>query len=102
MSSDHPQGAPQTAHRILHDQKAQQFRTVVEGHTCVLDYTLTGAVADFYHTGVPAPVGGRGIAAELVQFGMETARARGWKVVPTCSYAAAWLERHPEYRDLTV
>jgi predicted GNAT family acetyltransferase len=45
-------------------------------------------------------VGGRGIASALVQAAMEVARAEGWKVVPACSYAAAWMRRHPEYRDL--
>jgi predicted GNAT family acetyltransferase len=31
---------------------------------------------------------------------LETARANGWKVVPMCSYAVAYLRRHPEYNDL--
>jgi len=31
---------------------------------------------------------------------MEAARAEGWQVVPACSYAAAWVQRHPEYHDL--
>ncbi|MFQ6712235.1 N-acetyltransferase, partial [Bordetella pertussis] len=31
---------------------------------------------------------------------LDTARQRGWKVVPQCSYAAVYLKRHPEYQDL--
>jgi predicted GNAT family acetyltransferase len=31
---------------------------------------------------------------------MDTARSEGWKVVPACSYAAAWMQRHPDYADL--
>lgn len=85
---------------IIHDETAHRFETTREGHLCVLDYSLAGDVANFHHTGVPAAVGGRGIAAELVQAGLETARARGWRVQPTCSYVAAYLRRHPEYRDL--
>jgi predicted GNAT family acetyltransferase len=49
---------------------------------------------------VPAEVGGRGIASALVRAAMDAARAEGWKVVPACSYAAAWMQKHPEYRDL--
>jgi hypothetical protein len=30
------------------------------------------------------------------------ARASGEKIVPLCGYAAAWLRRHPEYRDLVA
>jgi hypothetical protein len=36
----------------------------------------------------------------MVQAAMEVARAERWKVVPACSYAAAWLRRHPEDQDL--
>jgi hypothetical protein len=63
---------------------------------------LTAAVMTITHTGVPAAVGGRGIASALVQAAFATARDEGWKVVPACSYAAAWIGRHPEYRDLVA
>ena len=93
MSSD---AHPGPARAIRHDEAARRFEWTEEGHACVLDYTLDGAVASFTHTGVPAAVGGRGIAADLVRCGLETARARGWKVRPLCSYVAAYMRRHPE------
>ncbi|WP_350016927.1 GNAT family N-acetyltransferase [Rhodanobacter sp. IGA1.0] len=85
---------------IRHDRIAHRFQTEVEGVPCVLDYLLAGGVMTITHTGVPAEVGGRGIAAALVQTAMDTARSEGWKVVPACSYAAAWMQRHPDYADL--
>lgn len=85
---------------ITHNEAARRFETTVEGHLCVLDYALEGSVATYYHTGVPAAVGGRGIASALTRVALDTARVRGWRVVPTCSYVAAYLERHPEYGDL--
>ena len=69
---------------------------------CELDYTLADHVMTITHTGVPAEVGGRGIASALVQAAMDAARAERWKVVPACSYASAWIKRHPEYQDLCV
>ncbi len=54
------------------------------------------------HTGVPSRVGGRGIAGALVQAALDEARERGWKVRPVCSYAAVWMQRHPEYLELRV
>jgi predicted GNAT family acetyltransferase len=33
---------------------------------------------------------------------MEVARSKRLKIVPLCSYAAAWLRRHREYHDLLV
>jgi uncharacterized protein len=87
---------------IHHDRAAHRFETQVDGADCELDYTLAAGVMTITHTGVPAEVGGRGIASALVQAAMEAARAERWKVVPACSYASAWIKRHPEYQDLCV
>lgn len=85
---------------IRHDRLAHRFETRVDGELCLLEYTLADGVMTITHTGVPAAVGGRGIAAALVQEALDTARAEGWKVVPACSYASVWIQRHPEQRDL--
>jgi predicted GNAT family acetyltransferase len=85
---------------IHHDHSAHRFETIVEGSLCELDYSLVNGVMTILHTGVPDAVGGRGIAASLVQAALEAARSEGWKVVPACSYAIAWMQRHPEYDDL--
>jgi hypothetical protein len=85
---------------IRHDRAAQRFETRVDGALCELDYRLAGSVMTITHTGVPPAVEGRGIASALTQAAMENARAEGLKVVPACSYAAAWMRRHPEFGDL--
>lgn len=85
---------------IHHDRAAHRFETRVEGSLCELDYRLAGGVMTITHTGVPEAVGGRGLAGALVRMALDTARAEGWKVVPACSYAIAWMQRHPEYDDL--
>jgi hypothetical protein len=85
---------------IRHDRSAHRFETTVDGSHCELDYVLTAGVMTITHTGVPDAVGGRGIASALVEAALETAREEGWKVVPACSYAAAWMRRHPDYDDL--
>ncbi|MFC5438011.1 GNAT family N-acetyltransferase [Rhodanobacter umsongensis] len=89
---------------IQHDRAAHRFETRVEGASCELDYTLTSGakpeVMTITHTRVPAEVGGRGIAAALMEAAVQTARDEGWTVLPVCSYAAVWMQRHPAYRDL--
>lgn len=52
------------------------------------------------HTLVPDEIGGRGVAARLVEALVADARAQGFKVVPQCSYVAAAFARHPEWADL--
>ncbi|MFV0282590.1 MAG: GNAT family N-acetyltransferase [Castellaniella sp.] len=97
MSSDAQ--AP-TARAIRHNEAAHRFEWTEDGFLSVLDYALDGPVATFTHTGVPAAVGRRGIAGDLVRTGLDTARARGWRVRALCSYVAAFVQRHPEYQDL--
>jgi len=85
---------------IKHEPSAQRFIAMVEGQACVLEYRLSGNTMTIRHTGVPASLGGRGIAGELTRFALATARKAGWKVVPACSYAEAFFKKHPEYADL--
>jgi predicted GNAT family acetyltransferase len=85
---------------VRHDPERRRFETTVEGHECEIDYRLANGVMTITHTGVAPPVEGRGIAAEMTRFALETARTNGWKVVPACSYAAAYMRRNPEFDDL--
>ncbi|MCM2336159.1 MAG: N-acetyltransferase [Pseudomonas sp.] len=85
---------------IVHDATARRFSLEVDGHRAELEYQLHGGTLAITHTGVPEAIGGRGIAARLVEAAFAHARAAGLKVRPSCSYAAAWVERHPEVRDL--
>lgn len=85
---------------IHHHEQQGRFDTTVDGHLCVLDYQLRDGDMIIQHTGVPSTVGGRGVAARLTQAALDTARERRWHVVARCSYAAAYMRRHPQYRDL--
>ena len=49
---------------------------------------------------MPEALSGRGIAGEIVKFGLDHAREKKLTVVPQCSYVAAYIKRHPEYQDL--
>lgn len=52
------------------------------------------------HTIVPAEIGGRGIAAMLVDRQIADARRLGFKIVPQCSYVAAKFDQNPDWADL--
>jgi len=87
---------------IRHDTDAQRFHTHVDGHEAEVEYELEGDVMLLTHTGVPQPIGGRGIAGDLVRAAFEHARREGLRVRPLCAYAAAWVKRHGEYADLVA
>ena len=52
------------------------------------------------HTEVPEALSGRGVGSKLVRGVLDALRAEGSKVVPRCGFVAAYVGRHPEYRDL--
>jgi len=85
---------------VHHNANAHRFELAVDGYTAVLDYELQDGVMVITHTSVPDAIGGRGIAGQITRFALDHARAAGWKVVPACSYAAAFMQRHGEYTDL--
>ncbi len=66
----------------------------------IADYHREGSTVVLPHTLVDPQMRGRGLAALLIQRALDDARAAGCCVVPSCSYAAEFIDRHPEYADL--
>ncbi len=57
---------------------------------------IAPGVFNIYHTVVLSELRGQGIASKLVAKTVEEIHRRGGKVTATCTYAKAWLERHPQ------
>ncbi len=85
---------------VRHNESRQRFETTVDGQLCTADYQMRADVMWMMHTGVPAAVGGRGIAAELVRVALAYAEAKGLRVQPACSYVSAYMARNPETQSL--
>lgn len=81
---------------INHDTDAHRFTTEVDGLEAVLDYKLADKMMTITHTGVPQPISGHGVAADLMRAALNAARAAGWTVHAACSYAIAYMHRHPD------
>lgn len=84
------------------DPHGGEYRAAVAGSTSIgrLTYQRRGSTLVADHTLVPPEIGGRGVAARLVEALVEGARADGDKIVPQCSYVEAAFRRHPEWADL--
>lgn len=81
-------------HEVLHQIEQRRFVILADGAEAFLEYRMLAPdVIDFVHTYTPAPLRGRGLAARLVQAGVDYARAQGWRVIGSCSYVAAWLDK---------
>lgn len=87
---------------IQHRPEEFRFETTVEGQRALIAYRLANGVMTLTHTEVADPLEGRGIGGELVRAALDHARAEGLKINATCSYARAYMQRHPETMDLHV
>lgn len=87
---------------VRHEPARHRFETDIDGHVGYVEYALDGGTLAIIHTIVPAAIGGRGVAATLVQAAVDFAQAQGLKIDPRCSYAQAWLRRHPQYAGLAI
>jgi len=85
----------------LHDNAAQgRFEMDEQGLTSWADYRLTGDRLFIDHVEAPPPLRGTGASGRLMAAVAAEAHARGLRITPICGYAAAWLRRSPEFRDL--
>jgi predicted GNAT family acetyltransferase len=86
---------------IRHEPDAHRFIADLDGAPAYITYReIDGTILDLDHTFVPRAHRGGGIASELTARALDYARERGFKVVPSCPFVAAYVARHPKYREL--
>ncbi|SRR5581483_2385211 len=85
---------------VTHNEAESRFETWINGQLSKLDYIEDKDTFVITHVGVYPEYRGYGVAGKLTQTGLEYAKARSLRVVPMCSYAAAYMRRHPQYSNL--
>lgn len=88
------------AAEVRDNPAVSRFELDVNGVTAVANYQLKGGVMTITHTEVPPQARHGGIASQLIAGALQVARARGLKIVPRCSFVKAYVDEHPEVRDL--
>ena len=85
---------------ITDNTERRRFELEEQGQTAFADYRLNGDTVVLPHVEAPPALRGTGAAGRLMEGVVEHARDRELKLLPVCSYAVAWLRRHPEHGDL--
>ena len=86
---------------IAHRPERHRFEAMRDGRPIgELVYRLDEGVMTIAHTEVDPAFEGQGIAGALVQAALAHARGERLKVQPTCPYADAYMERHPDTAPL--
>jgi uncharacterized protein len=81
---------------------AGEYHAHVVGNAAIgrMTWVRRGTVRVAEHTLVPSAIGGRGVAARLVEALVADAQRDGFRIDPVCSYVAAAFRRHPEWAAL--
>ena len=88
------------AAEVVHNRPAQQFELHLGEALCVLQYRRREQTLVIFHTEVPPPYEGRGLAARMTRAALEFARSEKLQIEPRCPYTGAFLRKHREYSDL--
>jgi predicted GNAT family acetyltransferase len=89
------------SNNVRDNTKLRRFEFETDGHIAFSEYKRGDGVLTIMHTEVPKELEGRGIGSALIRGVLDTARTEGLKVKPVCPFAKSYVERHPEYADLT-
>jgi predicted GNAT family acetyltransferase len=79
---------------------AGRLEMVLADQVVFADYRRLGDRLVIDHVEAPPSLRGTGAAGAFMQALADHARRSGLRITPLCGYAAAWLRRRPEHRDL--
>lgn len=87
---------------VRNNEAVSQFEAQVRGSVAVAEYRRVKDRIIFTHTEVPDEMEGQGIGSKLAKTALEFARENKLTVLPICPFIAAYIRRHPEYKDLVL
>lgn len=86
-------------YKIIHSPNSGRFEITEDGYTAYAQYKIHDGFMDVSHTIVPSHLENRGMASALVKAAYDWCRSEGLVPQGSCSFASAWLKRHPEYLE---
>ncbi len=85
---------------MIDNQAERRFELHEDGHLVWANYRIRDGRYVIPHVEADPALRGTGAASRLMQQITDHARAEKLVIVPRCSYATAWFERHPEAEDV--
>jgi uncharacterized protein len=85
---------------LRNDPASGRYEMDEEGMTSWADYQMRDGRLYLLHVESPPALRGSGAAGRLMKALAEDVKGQGLKITPICGYAAAWLRRSHDYRDL--
>ena len=86
--------------KIVQNETENRFEIWIDSQLSKLDYMQDGDTIVMTHVGVHPEHRGQGVAGKLTQVALEYAKEKSLRVIPMCSYVAAYIRRNPRYAEL--
>ncbi len=88
---------------ITDNPQAKRYEAFVDGELAgFAEYMLSDGLITFTHTEVRPAFEGRGVGSALARTALDEVRSQGERqVLPLCPFILGWIQRHPEYLDIT-
>lgn len=88
---------------VADNPENRRYEVTVDGELAGASYYRDrDGVRIVTHTEVDERWEGQGVGSRLIADALDDIRSRGLQVLPLCPFAAAYIERHPEYGDLVA
>lgn len=89
---------------VTHDEEVRRYYIDVDGKRAgYAAYVPAGeGILDFDHTVIDPAFRGQGLSSPLIRYALDDAGERGYKIIPSCSAIAHFLNKNEGYRDLAV
>jgi uncharacterized protein len=85
---------------VVDNAERRRFELEEAGELAFANYRREGGKLVIPYVEAAPALRGTGAAGRLMEGVLAAARAEGLRVVPICSYAAAYIRRHREHHDL--
>ena len=85
--------------KITDKPEHKRYQMKLDGNWALAHYRDRDGVRYIEHVEVAPAIQHRGAASALMRGIVNDAKERGINLVPVCSYAVAWLQRHPNILD---
>ena len=86
--------------QVVKNPVTSRFELVVDGYTAFIDYKQEDDVIKLIHTEVPEELGGRGVAAALVEKTLVYLEENKNSLYPYCPYVYAYIKRNPDWKRI--
>ena len=84
--------------KVVKNDATSRFELTVDEYIAFIDFKQQGQLIKLIHTEVPEELGGRGVAAALVEKTLVFLETNNFSLYPYCPYVYAYIKRHPDWK----